>query len=176
MDDAGKRVNMSKNINVNPDHYKVAGRERQGEDVVHEVERREITRRRRAKPAPKAPSPPRPAAEDRHQAGYAGVSNRLSPEAEARELEEHPPIDTSSPPPEDAAGHVGEQPMEDRRDRQTSHKAGSRSIAQKEAGARYPDRSMPPSRKVPGAFGREPETPVPGLQVKRRSQRRTPSR
>ncbi|HEU5162812.1 MAG TPA: hypothetical protein VFV54_06695 [Thermoanaerobaculia bacterium] len=25
---------MSKNINVNPDHYKVAGRERQGEDVV----------------------------------------------------------------------------------------------------------------------------------------------
>ena len=30
---------MSKNINVNPDHYKVAGRERQGEDVVHEIER-----------------------------------------------------------------------------------------------------------------------------------------
>ncbi len=25
---------MSKNINVNPDHYKVAGRERQGEDVI----------------------------------------------------------------------------------------------------------------------------------------------
>ena len=25
---------MSKNINVNPDHYKVAGRERQGEDIV----------------------------------------------------------------------------------------------------------------------------------------------
>lgn len=24
---------MSKNINVNPDHYKVGGRERQGEDV-----------------------------------------------------------------------------------------------------------------------------------------------
>ena len=24
---------MSKNINVNPDHYKVAGRERQGEDI-----------------------------------------------------------------------------------------------------------------------------------------------
>lgn len=26
---------MSKRINVNPDHYKVAGRERQGEDIVH---------------------------------------------------------------------------------------------------------------------------------------------
>ncbi|HVR44017.1 MAG TPA: hypothetical protein VMS56_11315 [Thermoanaerobaculia bacterium] len=25
---------MSKNINVNPDHYKTAGRERQGEDIV----------------------------------------------------------------------------------------------------------------------------------------------
>jgi hypothetical protein len=30
---------MSKNINVNPDHYKVAGRERQGEEIVHEDER-----------------------------------------------------------------------------------------------------------------------------------------
>jgi Ala-tRNA(Pro) deacylase len=103
--------------------------------------------------------------------GRAGISNRLSPEAEARDLEEHPPIDTSSPPPEDAAGRVGEQPLEDRRDRQTSHKAGSRSIAQKEAGARYPDRSMPPSRKVPGAFGREPETGAPGSPVKRRSKK-----
>lgn len=27
---------MSKNINVNPDHYKVAGRERQGEDIVQQ--------------------------------------------------------------------------------------------------------------------------------------------
>jgi hypothetical protein len=100
--------------------------------------------------------------------GRTGISNRLSPDAEARDLKEHPPIDTSSPPPEDAAGRVGEQPLEDRRDRQTSHKAGSRSIAQKEAAARYPDRSMPASRKVAGAFGREPDTraagprPVPG--------------
>jgi hypothetical protein len=31
---------MSKRINVNPDHYKVAGRERQGENIVHSVERR----------------------------------------------------------------------------------------------------------------------------------------
>jgi hypothetical protein len=37
---------MSKH-NVNPDHYKVAGRERQGENVVAEVERREVTRLRR---------------------------------------------------------------------------------------------------------------------------------
>jgi len=38
---------MSRRINVNPDHYKVAGRERQGENVVHEVERREADRLRR---------------------------------------------------------------------------------------------------------------------------------
>jgi hypothetical protein len=30
---------MSKRINVNPDHYKVAGRERQGEDIVHREQR-----------------------------------------------------------------------------------------------------------------------------------------
>ena len=30
---------MSKNINVNPDHYKVAGRERQGEDINQTAER-----------------------------------------------------------------------------------------------------------------------------------------
>jgi len=35
---------MSRNINVNPDHYKVAGRERQGENVIHEIERREARR------------------------------------------------------------------------------------------------------------------------------------
>ena len=33
---------MSKHINVNPDHYKVAGRERQGEDVVHRAERKSL--------------------------------------------------------------------------------------------------------------------------------------
>jgi hypothetical protein len=87
-----------------------------------------------------------------------GISNRETPDEEARERQEHPPAETSSPPPEDAAGRVGEQPLTDTRDRHTSHKAGSRSIAQKEAESKYADRSMPASRKVPGAFGREPET------------------
>jgi hypothetical protein len=86
-----------------------------------------------------------------------GISNRETSKEEARERDEHPPLDTQSPPPEDAAGRVGEEPLEDMRDRQTSHKAGTRSIAQKEAESRYPDRSMPASRKVPGAFGKEPE-------------------
>jgi hypothetical protein len=85
-----------------------------------------------------------------------GISNRESAREERSDRIAHPPVDTSSPPPEDAAGNVGEQPIEDYSDRQTSHKAGSRSIAQKEAESRYPDRSMPASRKVAGAFGKEP--------------------
>jgi hypothetical protein len=86
----------------------------------------------------------------------AGISNRESAADEAGERRRYPPVDSSSPPPRDAAGRVGEQPLEDTRDRHTSHKAGSRSIAQKEAESRYPDQSMPASRKVDGAFGREP--------------------
>jgi len=91
-----------------------------------------------------------------------GISNRESSQQEAQERQEYPPIDTSSPEPQDAAGRVGEQPLDDMRDRHTSHKAGSRSIAQKEAEARYSDRSAPPSRKVDGAFGKEPSIPAEG--------------
>jgi hypothetical protein len=32
---------VSQKSNVNPDHYKQAGRDRQGEDILHERERRE---------------------------------------------------------------------------------------------------------------------------------------
>jgi hypothetical protein len=50
---------MSRRINVNPDHYKVAGRERQGENIIHQVERREADRLRRndrsSRTSPKAP-------------------------------------------------------------------------------------------------------------------------
>jgi hypothetical protein len=85
-----------------------------------------------------------------------GISNRETPDEEARERQEHPPLDTGSPPPQDAAGRVGELPLAEVPDRQTSHKAGARSIAQKEDGARYPDRGMPATHKKPGAFGKEP--------------------
>ena len=88
-----------------------------------------------------------------------GISNRESEAEEAREREEFPPIDPRSPEPQDAAGRVGEQPLTDLSDRHTSHKAGSRSIAQKEAESKYPDRSMPATHKVDGAFGKEPKAP-----------------
>jgi hypothetical protein len=98
-----------------------------------------------------------PASAENTAAGQEpGISNRESATEERAERAAHPPIDTSAPPPEDAAGRVGEQPIDDQNDLQTSHKAGSRSMAQKEAESRYPDRSMPGSNKVAGAFGKEP--------------------
>jgi hypothetical protein len=86
----------------------------------------------------------------------SGISNRQSVADEERGRREHPPLDTGSPPAEDAAGRVGDEP-ELTRDGHTSHKAGSRSVAQKESESRYPDRSTPASHKVPGAFGKEPK-------------------
>jgi hypothetical protein len=58
---------------------------------------------------------------------------------------------------QDAAGRRGEQPLNDTSDRHTSHKAGSRSIAQKEADSKYADRGHPASHKVAGAYGEEPD-------------------
>ena len=87
-----------------------------------------------------------------------GISNRETAVEESDERREFPPIAPDAPPAEqDAAGRVGEQPLDDRSDRHTSHKAGSRSIAQKEAESKYADRSHPASHKVAGADGREPD-------------------
>jgi hypothetical protein len=54
---------MSKNINVNPGQYKVAGRERQGEDIVHPDERQELSRHEgtKARSSPRIPNQERSA-------------------------------------------------------------------------------------------------------------------
>lgn len=88
-----------------------------------------------------------------------GISNRESAREESAERAAHPPADGNEPPAENAAGHRGEPPAGGHDELQTSRKAGSRSTAQKETGSRYPDRAMPPSKKVPGAFGEEPDAP-----------------
>jgi hypothetical protein len=86
-----------------------------------------------------------------------GISNRETAQEETRERQQFPSRTPDSPPREqDAAGREGEQPLEDLSDRHTSHKAGSRSIAQKEAESKYADRSHPASHKVAGAHGEEP--------------------
>jgi hypothetical protein len=88
-----------------------------------------------------------------------GISNRETAQEERQERREFPPESPDAAPREqDAAGRVGEQPLDDTRDRHTSHKAGSRSIAQKEAESKYADRGHPASHKVAGAFGEEPNS------------------
>jgi hypothetical protein len=86
-----------------------------------------------------------------------GISNRETPAQEEQERHEFPPQNTGSPEPQDVAGRVGEAPLETVPNRHTSHKAGSRSIAQKEDNTRYPDRGMPATHKKAGAFGKEPK-------------------
>ncbi|MFN2387258.1 MAG: hypothetical protein ABR576_13400 [Thermoanaerobaculia bacterium] len=52
---------MSKKINVNPDHYKVGGRERPGDDVPADREKRTLSEAKagsRAATAPNRKSPP----------------------------------------------------------------------------------------------------------------------
>ena len=87
-----------------------------------------------------------------------GISNRETPAEEEQERREFPPVAPDAPPVEqDAAGRQGEEHPEQNEGRHTSHKAGSRSIAQKEAGSKYADRSHPSSHKVAGADGKEPQ-------------------
>jgi hypothetical protein len=86
-----------------------------------------------------------------------GISNRETPQEEHQERQQFPSRTPDAPPREqDAAGREGEEPLDDISDRHTSHKAGSRSIAQKEAESKYADRSHPASHKVAGAHGEEP--------------------
>jgi hypothetical protein len=85
-----------------------------------------------------------------------GISNRETAREEEEERSAFPQVLPDAPPVEqDAAGRVGEDGVDDYRDRQTSHKAGSQSIGQKEAGSKYADRGHPSTHKVAGASGRE---------------------
>ena len=76
-----------------------------------------------------------------------GISNRETPDEEARERADHPAVAPDAPPESQGDG--------DMRDRELSNKVGTRSNAQKEAGTRHVERPAPPSHKVAGAFGKE---------------------
>jgi hypothetical protein len=127
--------------------------------------RRRTTNSRAEGVVSKKRSTSRPSAESNVRQQNPGISNRESARDESAERAAHPPVDSSALPPEDAAGRVGEQPTDDQNDLQTSRKAGSRSTAQKETASRYPDRSMPASKKVPGAFGKEPKDASSGEEL-----------
>jgi hypothetical protein len=90
------------------------------------------------------------------QGDTQGISNRETFVEEQQERMEFPPVRPDTPPIEqDAGGDEGERDPANNENRQTSHKAGSRSIAQKEAESKYADRSHPSTHKVAGAEGRE---------------------
>jgi hypothetical protein len=92
---------MSKHINVNPDHYKGAGRERQGEDIVQSEERRvfeqqrALNKRWQAKnlarharnATPRAIPQPSRERKNRAAAKTSRPSNREDAQREARERE-----------------------------------------------------------------------------------------
>lgn len=87
-----------------------------------------------------------------------GISNRENATEETQERREFPSTTPDSPPEvQDAAGRRGEAQITDYNDSHTAHKAGSRSVAQKEAESKYADRGHPASHKVAGAFGEEPD-------------------
>jgi len=150
---------MSKHTNVNPDHYKVGGRERQGQDVVHNRERQSLERERPVTESWRQSQERRAARHASSGSEHIGISNRETAEQEAREREEHPQRgDVGSPPGGELSERNSDEPSTDRRNEQTSQKAGSRSLSQKEAETRHSTDPAPPSNKVAGAFGREPES------------------
>jgi hypothetical protein len=51
---------MSKKINVNPGHYKVGGRERQGENIVVDKHKAELRRNEASQPKRSTNPQPRP--------------------------------------------------------------------------------------------------------------------
>jgi hypothetical protein len=87
---------------------------------------------------------------------HTGISNRETPSEEQEGREKFKPVKEGAAAAESVSGDQSE-PSRDLHADQTSHKAGSRSVAQKEANSRYPDRSAPNSHKVAGAFGKEPD-------------------
>lgn len=127
---------MSKS-NVNPNHYKVSGRERQGEDILQGRHKQKHTQSlvrgrsgphaRRQRPALIPGPPPRGAAPLRTARKAANVTAKKDGGAERA-----------------------------RTNKQGSDKRGTRSTAQKQASSRYDFDPIPATSPVGGAFGKEP--------------------
>ena len=140
--------------NVNPNHYTQAGRERQGEDVVHELERQRYAQNRAAQEAEKRfPRQKAPVADQeeaapakapaRKQGSKSQVTNIKGKKGNLQEAR--------------TAAERREAKVDRKRDttnEQKSGKQGSRSSAQKSEAARHGMQPMPASKKVAGARGK----------------------
>lgn len=123
---------MAKKSNVNPDHYKTAGRDPQGQAVLQEVERQKY-KEAQARLSRGTASPV--AAPRRKKALTASAApKRLAEAAKARATE----------------------PVAKNMDHnlQSSDKRGKRSMAQKRGGSRHGLNSTPATRPVAGAYGK----------------------
>jgi hypothetical protein len=99
-------------------------------------------------------SPDDAAREQKKMNAQSGISNRESAAEETEERQRHPARPASDKSSFDLPDR-DDTPASEAGDSQTSAKAGSRSMAQKEAESKYANRPHPGSEKVDGAFGRE---------------------
>jgi hypothetical protein len=129
---------MSKS-NVNPNHYKVAGRERQGENIAqirYKQKLAENLARRRSEPGVGFQNP----APVQEPASTGAVKKRS-----ARKAAGAAPTLTSGQAPKRASVNL-----------QAADKRGKRSTAQKRASSRPDLDPIPATRPVSAAFGKEP--------------------
>ena len=96
--------------------------------------------------------------QDQKRRQATGISNRESAAEEARERQEHPPLNPPASPFQDPESGGGELPLNDQAGEQSSRKSGLHSSAQKQEGTRDPERPVPQSRPVAGAHGTEGES------------------
>jgi hypothetical protein len=131
---------MSRKNNVNPDHYKVAGRLRQGENILHNQNKSEFSQARISW-------------ERKARAWRTDGMRSNEPETPA-------PVAKSSGRTRSRQTRPSRAEAEDRARRsdpdseQLSGKRGSRSTSQKRAASRHDTKPMPATTPVAGAFGR----------------------
>lgn len=145
---------MSKKSNVNPDHYKTAGRNPQGHDVVQSVERQKMRQEKAWLDKEAAGHEPAPSKPEKHTPESKAGSEDSSPQRREASTARAREPKRSSSREKDSAGDVVEN-----RERQASSKSGKRASAQKAAGRRHEWRHesepAPASKKVAGADGKE---------------------
>jgi len=172
---------MSKS-NVNPNHYKVAGRERQGEEIAqarNKQKHAESLVRRRAEaggkvrtPAPERDTAPPATAPARAAKAATRKPRAAPPKTPPGQKRGHNLVPGSTGPharfPKADRGAVRRSTAAARTltakqaterasvDLQGADKRGKRSTAQKRASSRHDFAPMPATKAVAGAFGKEP--------------------
>ncbi len=106
---------MGKKSNVNPDHFKTAGREPQGQDVVHEVQRQQYAeakvREKRRDPLTAEQDLVAPPSPD--TGGRQGVSSKKGKRSTAQKMDSARNNFDTAPAASPVAGAFGKMPPEE---------------------------------------------------------------